>query len=112
MDFGKIFMRQRRYTFGQFLCDRIQGAERFATHPRHFPSQVSPGPTTATTQISLAHPFANMTKSSGDKVVRRPQLIFNLRLHFGALVIHKNFSHEMMASKFVGYVLVYKKALN
>ena len=42
MDFGKIFMRQGML-LGHFLCDRVQGAERFATHPRHFPSQVPPG---------------------------------------------------------------------
>ena len=29
---------------GNFLCDRVQGVERFATHPRHFPSQVPPPP--------------------------------------------------------------------
>ena len=28
---------------GHFLCDRVQGEERFAAHPRHFPSQVPPG---------------------------------------------------------------------
>ena len=27
---------------GNFLCDRVQGVERFATHTRHFPSQVPP----------------------------------------------------------------------
>ena len=27
---------------GHFLCDRVQGVENFATHPRHFPSQVPP----------------------------------------------------------------------
>ena len=26
------------YTFGAFLCDRVQGVKRFSTHPRHFPS--------------------------------------------------------------------------
>ena len=41
MDFGKIFMR-RGILLGHFLCDRVQGVERFATHPRHFPSQVPP----------------------------------------------------------------------
>ena len=41
MDFGKKFMRQG-ILFGHFLCDRVQGVERFATHPRHFPSQVPP----------------------------------------------------------------------
>ena len=39
MDFGKIFMRQG-ILLGHFLCDRVQGVESFATHPRHFPSQV------------------------------------------------------------------------
>ena len=34
------------YTFGAFLRGRVQGVKRFATHPRHFPSQVPspPGP--------------------------------------------------------------------
>ena len=41
MDFGKIFIRQG-ILLGKFLCDRVQGVERFATHPRHFPSQVPP----------------------------------------------------------------------
>ena len=41
MDFGKIFMRQG-ILLGYFLCDRVQGVERFATHPRHFPCQVPP----------------------------------------------------------------------
>ena len=41
MHFGKIFMRQG-ILLGNFLCDRVQGVERFATHPRHFPSQVPP----------------------------------------------------------------------
>ena len=41
MDFGKIFMRQGML-LGHFLCDRVQGVESFATHPRHFPSQVPP----------------------------------------------------------------------
>ena len=27
---------------GHFLCDRVQGVERFAAHLRHFPSQVPP----------------------------------------------------------------------
>ena len=39
MDFGKIFMRQG-ILLGHFLCDRVQGVERFAAHSRHFPSQV------------------------------------------------------------------------
>ena len=29
---------------GHFLCDRVQDVERFARHPRHFPSQVPPPP--------------------------------------------------------------------
>ena len=41
MDFGKIFMRQG-ILLGNSLCDRVQGIERFATHPRHFPGQVPP----------------------------------------------------------------------
>ena len=41
MDFGKMFMRQGIH-LGHFLCDRIQGVERFATHPHHFPSQAPP----------------------------------------------------------------------
>ena len=28
---------------GHFLCDRVQGVERFSAHSRHFPSQVPPG---------------------------------------------------------------------
>ena len=43
MDFGKILMRQG-VLLGHFLCDRVQGVERFAAHPRHFPSQVPPTP--------------------------------------------------------------------
>ena len=39
MDFGKIFMRQG-ILLGHFLCGRVQGVERFAALPRHFPSQV------------------------------------------------------------------------
>ena len=42
MDFGKIFMRQG-ILLGNFLSDRVQGVERFATHPRHCPSQVPSG---------------------------------------------------------------------
>ena len=41
IDFRKIFMRQG-ILLGIFLCDRVQGDDRFATHPRHFPSQVPP----------------------------------------------------------------------
>ena len=41
MDFSKIFMRQG-ILLGNLLCDRVQGVERFATHPRHFSSQVPP----------------------------------------------------------------------
>ena len=41
MDFGKIFVRQG-ILLGHFLCDRVQGVERFAVHPGHFPSQVPP----------------------------------------------------------------------
>ena len=41
IDLGKIFMRQGML-LGNFLCDRVQGVERFATQPRHFPSQVPP----------------------------------------------------------------------
>ena len=41
MDFNKICMRQG-ILLGNFLCDRVQGVERFAAHPRHFPSQVPP----------------------------------------------------------------------
>ena len=41
--FWQIFMRQG-ILLGHFLCDRVQGVESFATHPRHFPSQVpTPG---------------------------------------------------------------------
>ena len=32
LDFGKVFMRQG-IPLGNFLCDRVQGVERFATHP-------------------------------------------------------------------------------
>ena len=39
----KILMRQG-ILLGNFLCDRVQGVQRFATHPRHFPSQVPPPP--------------------------------------------------------------------
>ena len=41
MDFGKFFVRQG-ILLDQFLCDRVQGVERFAAHLRHFPSQVPP----------------------------------------------------------------------
>ena len=27
---------------GKFLCDRVQGIERFSAHPHHWPSQVLP----------------------------------------------------------------------
>ena len=37
--FGKIFMRQG-ILLEYFLGDRVQGVDRFAAHPRHFPSQV------------------------------------------------------------------------
>ena len=30
------------YTFGEFLCNRVQVMERFSIHPCHFPSQVPP----------------------------------------------------------------------
>ena len=43
MDFGKIFMRQGML-LGHFVCDRVQVVESFATHSRHFPSQVPPPP--------------------------------------------------------------------
>ena len=43
MDFGKNVMRQS-ILLGHFLCDRVQGVERFAAQPRHFPSQVLPPP--------------------------------------------------------------------
>ena len=43
MDFSKIFMQQG-ILLGHFLCDRVQGVERFAAHPRHFPNQVPPPP--------------------------------------------------------------------
>ena len=43
MDFGKIFMGQVIH-LGHLLCDRVQGVERFAAHPRHFPIQVHLGP--------------------------------------------------------------------
>ena len=36
---AKNFMRQG-ILLGHFLCDRVQGVERFAAHLRHFPSQV------------------------------------------------------------------------
>ena len=32
MDFGNIFVRQV-ILLGHFLCDRVKGVERFATHP-------------------------------------------------------------------------------
>ena len=32
----------KQWILAKFLCDRVQGVERFATHPRHFPSQVPP----------------------------------------------------------------------
>ena len=41
MDFGKNFYATG-YTYRVFLWDRVQGVESFATHPRHFPSQVPP----------------------------------------------------------------------
>ena len=41
--FDKIFMRQGML-LGYFVCDRILGVERFATHPRHFLSQITPPP--------------------------------------------------------------------
>ena len=50
MDFGKIFMRQS-ILLGHFLCDRVQGVESFATHPRHFPSRVPPRVSNSLKQI-------------------------------------------------------------
>ena len=35
MDFGKFLMRQG-ILLGHFLCDRVQGVERFAAHRGHF----------------------------------------------------------------------------
>ena len=43
MDSGKISMPQG-ILLGHVLYDRVQGVERFAAHPRHFPSQVPSGP--------------------------------------------------------------------
>ena len=46
---GNVYFRQNSdatgYTFGVFLCDRVQGVERLSTHPAIslFPSQVPPG---------------------------------------------------------------------
>ena len=39
----EIFMRQG-IPLAHFLSDRMQGVEKFSTHPRHFPSQVLPPP--------------------------------------------------------------------
>ena len=39
----EIFMRQSIH-LAHFVCDRVQGVERFSTHTRHFPSQVPPPP--------------------------------------------------------------------
>ena len=57
MDFGQIFMRQS-ILLGHFLCDRVQGVERFDTQPRHFPSQVPPPPGFAqkNDKSSIGHP--------------------------------------------------------
>ena len=41
IDFGNTSMRQG-ILFRHFLCDRVQGVGRFATHPHHFSSQVRP----------------------------------------------------------------------
>ena len=41
--FGKIGMRQG-ILFGHFSCDRVPGVQVFATHSRHFPSQVPQPP--------------------------------------------------------------------
>ena len=38
---GVLFLRHP-VLLGHFLCDRVQSVERFAAHPRHFPSQVPP----------------------------------------------------------------------
>ena len=37
----EIFMRQG-ILLAHFLCDRVQGVERFPTQPRHFPNQIPP----------------------------------------------------------------------
>ena len=37
------YLCDRAYFWGPFLCDRVQGVERFAINPRHFPSQVPHG---------------------------------------------------------------------
>ena len=42
MDFGKILMQC--VLLDHFLCDRVQGVERFATHAVTSPSQVPPPP--------------------------------------------------------------------
>ena len=39
--FWQILMRQS-ILLVYFLCDKVQGVERFAAHPRHFPSQIPP----------------------------------------------------------------------
>ena len=55
MDFGKIFMRQG-ILLGHVLCDRVQGVERFATHPRHSPSQIPPPRDATGQEIMLRFP--------------------------------------------------------
>ena len=51
----KIFMRQGIH-LAHFLCDRVQGVERFSTHPRRFPSQVPPPPSKSILQSTIV-PF-------------------------------------------------------
>ena len=52
MDFGKNFMRQG-ILFGNFLCDRVQGIERFATHPVTSPVKYPPGTNTLKISVKL-----------------------------------------------------------
>ena len=40
--FWPNIMQQGMLFEAYFLCKRVQGVERFATHPFHFPSQVTP----------------------------------------------------------------------
>ena len=66
MDFGKIFMRQG-ILLGHFLCDRVQGVERFAAHPGHFPSQVPPPPDNRLTVLFSFQELGNELTSMRDE---------------------------------------------
>ena len=74
MDFGKIFMRQG-ILLGHFLCDRVQGVESFATHPRHFPSHTPPpGSLLGKVEKRLCYEYLRDWKGNGASRFREDQV--------------------------------------